>query len=59
LSCTEDTARKFAQKYGLPDHIKQALHIAVGWSAIGTIKSGRMPLSEMMVTRNSAGQDSG
>lgn len=59
LSCTEDTARKFAQRYGLPDHIKQALHIAVGWSAIGTVKSERMPLSEMMVTRDKGGQRSG
>jgi nitroreductase len=59
LSCTEDTARKFAQRFGLPDYIKQALHIAVGWSAIGTIKSGRMPLSEMIITRGKGGQHSG
>jgi nitroreductase len=51
LTCMEKTAKKFKEKYGLPDHIEQALHIAIGWPALGTIKSGRMPLSEMMITR--------
>ena len=51
LSCTEKTAKNFAKKYRLPDHIKQALHIAVGWTAIGSIKSLRMPLSEMIIKR--------
>ena len=49
LSCTEKTANTFRKKYGLPDYIKQALHIAVGWTAIGSIKSHRMPLSEMII----------
>lgn len=49
LSCTEKTAKTFQKKYGLPEHIKQALHIAVGWTAIGSVKSERMPLSEMML----------
>jgi nitroreductase len=49
LSCTEKTANTFKKKYGLPDYIKQALHIAVGWTAIASIKSLRMPLSEMMI----------
>lgn len=49
LSCTEKTAKTFQKKYGLPDYIKQALHIAVGWTAIGSIKSLRMPLSEMII----------
>lgn len=49
LSCTEKTANNFQKKYGLPDYIKQALHIAVGWTAIGSIKSKRMPLSAMML----------
>ena len=53
LSCTEKTAGRFQQKYGLPDHIKQALHIAVGWTAIASIKSLRMPLSEMIMERPS------
>jgi len=51
LSCTEKTAKTFKKKYGLPDYIEQALHIAVGWASIGSIKSDRMPLSEMMITR--------
>lgn len=51
LSCTEKTAGNFQRKYGLPDHIKQALHIAVGWAAIGSVKSSRMPLSEMIIKR--------
>ncbi len=51
LSCTEKTANTFKKKYGLPDYIKQALHIAVGWPGIASIKSLRMPLSEMMITR--------
>lgn len=48
---TEDTGKKFREKYGLPDYIEPELHIAVGWPAMGTIKSKRMPLSEMMLTK--------
>jgi nitroreductase len=51
LSCTEKTAQTFQKKFGLPKYIKQALHIAVGWTAIGSIKSGRMPLREMIIKR--------
>ena len=51
LSCTKKTAKAFKKKYGLPDYIEQALHIAIGWAAIGSIKSKRMPLKEMMITR--------
>jgi nitroreductase len=51
LSCTEKTAKNFQKKYGLPPYIKQALHIAVGWTAVGSIKSLRMPLSEMIIKR--------
>ncbi len=51
LSCTEKTAKNFHEKYGLPPYIKQALHIAVGWAAAGSIKSLRMPLSEMIIKR--------
>jgi nitroreductase len=50
---TEDTAQKFKEQYGLPDYIEVALHIAVGWSAMGTIKSLRMPLKDMILTRSS------
>jgi hypothetical protein len=45
------TAKSFKRKYGLPDYIEQALHIAIGWPAIGPMKSERMPLKEMMITR--------
>jgi nitroreductase len=48
---TPDTGQKFKELYGLPDHIEVAFHIAVGWPAIGSIKSQRMPLQEMMLTR--------
>jgi nitroreductase len=48
---TEDTGLKFKQLYGLPDYIEVAMHIAVGWTAIGSIKSKRMPLSAMMLHR--------
>jgi nitroreductase len=51
LSCTKKTAKAFKKKYGLPDYIEQALHIAVGWPATGAIKSKRMPLSEMIITK--------
>jgi nitroreductase len=49
LSCTEKTAETFQKKYGLPQYIKQALHVAVGWTAVGSVKSLRMPLSEMIL----------
>jgi nitroreductase len=48
----ESTAQKFKEQYGLPDYIEVALHIAVGWPAIGTIKSKRTPLADMMLGRN-------
>jgi nitroreductase len=51
LTCTEKTAANFKKKYGLPDYVEQAFHIAVGWCAIGSLKSGRMPLAEMVLTR--------
>jgi nitroreductase len=51
LSCTEKTAANFKNQYGLPEYIEQALHIAVGWPAIGPIKSERMPLKEIMITK--------
>jgi len=49
LTRTEKTSRMFREQYGLPDYIEPALHIAFGWAAIGTIKSARMPLSEMKI----------
>jgi len=53
LSKTQKTAQRFKEQYGLPDYIEVALHIAVGWTAVGTIKSKRMPLADMMIGRNS------
>ncbi len=49
---TEDTGKRFKEQYGLPDYIEVAMHIAVGWAAIGMIKSKRMPLADMMLRRN-------
>lgn len=49
---TPDTAKLFAEEYGLPDHIGVALHIVIGWPAIGTIKSERVPLEDLMIRRN-------
>lgn len=51
LTCTEKTAARFKKKYGLPDYIEPAMHIAFGWPALGSIKSLRMPLSEMVISR--------
>jgi len=51
LSCTQKTAATFKKHFGLPDYIEQALHLAVGYTAIGSIKSERMPLKEMMITK--------
>jgi nitroreductase len=51
LTCTEKTAKRFKEKYGLPHYVEPALHVAVGWPAVACIKSLRMPLSEMMITR--------
>ena len=49
LSCTEKTANTFQTKYGLPPHIKQCMHVAIGWTAMGSIKSKRLPLKEMVI----------
>ena len=50
LTCLEKTANRFHRKYQLPDHIGVAMHIAIGWGAAGIIKSGRLPLSEMVIS---------
>ena len=46
---TEDTGKIFKEKYGLPEYIEVALHIAIGWPALGTIKTKRMPLKNMII----------
>jgi nitroreductase len=50
LTRTEKTARTFKEKFGLAEHFEPVLHIAVGWPAVQTIKSARMPLKEMMIS---------
>jgi len=52
LTKREETAKRFKEQYGLPDNIEVAMHIAVGWPAIGTIKSLRVPLEYMMIRKN-------
>jgi nitroreductase len=51
LTCTDETAERFRTKYGLPEYIQPILHFAVGWPATGTIKSGRVPLEQMIIKR--------
>lgn len=51
LSSTKKTAREFKQRYGLPANIEMAMHIAFGWPAMGTIKSARVPLENMLIGR--------
>lgn len=51
LTRTDKTGRAFKRKYGLPEHFEPALHIALGWPAVGTIKSARMPLKEMIISK--------
>ena len=48
---TRNTANEFKERYGLPDYIEVHLHIAVGWTAMGTIKSARIPLKDMIIRR--------
>jgi nitroreductase len=42
---------EFKKKYGLPDYLEVAMHVGVGWPAIGMIKSKRTPLADMMIQR--------
>ena len=51
LTKREETAKKFSQEYGLPEYIQPQMHMAVGWTAVGTIKSQRLPLEDMMIRR--------
>ena len=48
---TDDTGEQFKQRYGLPEHWVVDLHIAVGWTAIGSIKSARPALDDLVVRR--------
>lgn len=51
LGKAKDTGKDFKEKYGLPDYIEVALHIAIGWPAMGTIKTKRMPLKYMIISK--------
>ena len=53
-SKTDDTGKKFKEKYGLPDHLDVDIHIAVGWTAIGSIKSARPPLADLVLCRSTS-----
>ena len=48
---TSDTGEEFKRKYGLPDFIQVHFHIAVGWTAIGSIKSARPALADLIIRR--------
>lgn len=48
-SLTKDTGEEFKRQFGLPEHVVVALHIAVGWPAVGTVKTVRIPLAEMII----------
>ncbi len=48
---SEDTGEKFKAAYGLPDYLQVDLHIALGWPAIGSIKSARPPFEELVIRR--------
>jgi nitroreductase len=46
---TEDTGEKFKRAFGLPDYLEVDLHIAIGWASIGSIKSARPPLENLII----------
>ena len=50
-SKTDNTGEKFKGKYGLPDYLEVDVHIAIGWTAIGSIKSARPSLDDIVIRR--------
>ena len=56
LTSTDETEQRFKTRYGLPDYIQPVMHLAVGWAAMNIIKSGRTPLEEMIVGRDTSRQ---
>jgi len=46
---TKDTGEELKRQFDLPEHVAVALHIAVGWPAVGTVKTARIPLAEMII----------
>ena len=53
LTSTEKIAQSFKEHHGLPDHIEPVLHTATGWLDMGSTKSQRMSLSEMLIKKES------
>ncbi len=51
LSDTPENGRKFKEAYGLPEEYEVAMHLAIGYAAAGSIKSGRVPLEYMFYQR--------
>ena len=52
LSKTDKSAKAFKEQWGLPDTVEVAMHICVGWPAMGSIKSTRVPLEYMMIRKD-------
>lgn len=50
-SKTDDTGVEFREKYGLPEELEVHFHLAVGWTAIGSIKSARPALKDLVIRR--------
>ncbi|MFC1790983.1 nitroreductase family protein [Gemmatimonadota bacterium] len=50
-SKTNDTGQEFKVKYGLPDYLEVHFHLALGWTAIGSIKSARPALAGLVIRR--------
>jgi nitroreductase len=48
LSDSPSNGQKFKEAYGLPDELEVAMHLAIGYAAAGSIKSGRVPLDYML-----------
>jgi len=52
LSDSPGHAAEFKKAYGLPEEFEVAMHLAVGYAAAGSIKSGRVPLKYMYYSRD-------
>jgi nitroreductase len=50
-SKTSDTGMEFKEKYGLPEELEVHFHLALGWTAIGSIKSARPALADLVIRR--------
>ena len=50
-SKTNDTGQEFKKRYGLPDYLEVHFHLSLGWTAIGSIKSARPALADLVIRR--------